>query len=140
MLAERSQLRIEIGIVPIGLQDCRLEIVGHQRFRRPTEMPKRILQTTNEIVGSLPIDGFTVRLARVAQHDSQDMRATATAVVTDNRRTGSKVDLGFFTRGHFDATKGQRQSSLAPRLEGDNQVGQLLGRQRPRELQHAATC
>ena len=74
MFTEALQLRIQVGIVPIGLQHGRFEVVRHERLGNAAEMTERILKTLNEVVGRLSKDRFAVRLARMTQDDAEDVR------------------------------------------------------------------
>ena len=49
--AELSELRIELGVEPIGLDDGRLEVVDDKRVRNATEVLEGILKAADEVIG-----------------------------------------------------------------------------------------
>lgn len=48
----------------------------------------------------------------MTEHDTQHMGAATFAVLINHRGSGSKVDLGFFSRSDFDPAKWQRRLVL----------------------------
>lgn len=70
---ESLNLRIELGIEPVGPGHRRLEIVDDQRLRNAAEVMEGVLQTTDEVLRRLAIHGFAVCLTRMAQHDAKDV-------------------------------------------------------------------
>lgn len=112
MFTERTQLRVQFRVVPVGFQNGRFEVVGHQRLGHPAEMPERILQALNQAVGRLPIDGLAVSPTRMREHDPQHVGSTASAILLKNRYARAKVDLRLLAGLHFDPPKRQRRRLL----------------------------
>ena len=70
-------------------------------------MTKGILDAAEEVVGGLAIDCLAVSLARVGQHDAEDMSFMALAVGCDNWSAGTEVDLGLIPGLTFKAPEGK---------------------------------
>jgi hypothetical protein len=107
VLAEGADLRVELGIEPVGLRHGGLEVIQDQPSRYSTEVTKRIFDAAKEIVGGLAIDGLAVSLARVRQHDAEDMSFAALAVGCDDWSASAKVDLGLVPGLTFKAPEGK---------------------------------
>ena len=106
VLAEGADLGIELGIKPVGLLHGGLQVIQNQSSRCATEVAKGTFNAAKEIVGGLAIDGLAVGLARVRQHDAEDM-GSALAVGCVNRSTGPEVDLSLFPWLTFKAPEGK---------------------------------
>ncbi len=105
MIAKAAELWVQVRVVPVGFDDGRFEIVGHQCLGNTAEMTEGILQAADQFVGRLAIDDFAVAFARMAEEDSQDMGSSALSVLTNDWSPRAKVDLSFFARSNFDAPK-----------------------------------
>ena len=108
MAAEVRELRVELGIEPVGMQNCRLEVVNDERTGHAPEILKRVLNALEEGVGGLREDRLAVCLARVRQHDPEDVRASSAAVRADDRGAGAEVDLRFVSRRALHPPKRRR--------------------------------
>ncbi len=102
---EGAELGVQVGIVPIGPRDGRLEIVDHQRLGNAAEVEEGVLEDANEVVGRLAQDRFAIRLAAVRQDNSQHVRLAPLAVF-NQRRADAKVDLRFGAGAHSMRRKG----------------------------------
>ena len=78
--------------------DGGLQVVDHQRLGHAAEMPEGVLQHADEVLRRLREGGLAVRLARVAEHDAEDMRLAPLAVGADDRRASAEIHLGFLAR------------------------------------------
>jgi hypothetical protein len=58
-------------------------------------------------VGRLPIDHLTVSLARVTEHNTQDMSSTTFSILIDDWRASAKIYLSLLARCNLDSTKWQ---------------------------------
>lgn len=76
-------------------------------MRNAAEVFERILEASDEVVGQLREHHLAVALARMGEHDPQDMRSTSPAITSDDRSTRSEVDLGFKARLDFHSPKRQ---------------------------------
>ena len=97
MLAEGTQLRIELGIEPIGLEHRGLQVVRDQARGDAAEEAKRVLHTANQGLGVLAPDDLAVALARVAEHGAKQMRPAPPALVVFDPGAGAEVDLQLVT-------------------------------------------
>ena len=104
MLGEAGQLGVEARIEPVGLKDCRLEVVEIEGPGDTAEGTPCVLQTTDELLGILPEEGLAVGLSGEAQNHPKDPGTAAHAADRiDHPGTGTEVDLGFLTRLDLDA-------------------------------------
>jgi hypothetical protein len=78
-------------------------------LRHAAEVPEGVLQATQELISRLARDSLAVALARVAEHDAEDVRAPPTAVGQDQGRARAEVNLGLFSGGAFESAEGQFQ-------------------------------
>ena len=76
MPAEFHDLRIQLGVVPVGLRDHRLGVVEHHDFGNSTQGPERVLQRTDERLRRQSPDGLGVAFPGKAQHQAKDMGLT----------------------------------------------------------------
>src|SRR5258708_6332047 len=107
VLSERTHLGVEVGVEPISLGDGGAEVVQHQALRHAAEVPEGVLQAADEVVGRLPRDGFAVALARVTQHNAEDVGAAALAVRQQDGRAAAEIDLGLFAGAAFQPAERQ---------------------------------
>ena len=107
VLAEGADLGVELGIEPVGLLHGGLEVIQDQPSRCSAEVAKGVFDAAKEIVGGLAIDGLAVGLARVRQHDAEDMGSAALAVGCDDWSAGAEVDLGLVPGLTFEAPEGK---------------------------------
>ena len=103
---ELAQLRVELGVVPVGGEHTGLEVVDDHRLRDAAEVPQRVLHTTQERLRVLVPDDLAVALARVAEHRAKEMGPTAFAVGLDPRAL-AEVDLELLARRALHAAEGQ---------------------------------
>ena len=122
VLTKTAQFGIQFGVVPVGFDDRRFEVVGYDRLGNATKVTKGIFNAMNKIVGRLLIDRLPVPLARMAQDDTQDMRPPSLTVLADDRSACAEVDLSLLARGHLDATKRQRRALIQLRDEASHAV------------------
>ncbi len=106
VVGKGAELGIKVGIKPVGRFDGRLEVVEDQGPRHAAEADEGVLQTGQERVGGLPINGLAVALARVAEDDAEDVRPPS-ARGRGERYPAAEVDLGFFSRGALHTAEGQ---------------------------------
>lgn len=90
--AEVAQLRVELGVKPVGEEDCCLQIVDDQRDGDATEGAERVFQTANHGLGILPPDDLAVALARVTEQGANQVAPPSLAFGHDPG-AGAKVDL-----------------------------------------------
>jgi hypothetical protein len=102
-------LRIELRIVPVGLQHPGLQIVDHDAPHRPAEKTQRIFQATDERLRVLPPDHFAVGFAGVTEHRPKQMRPAPLAVFLHPRAL-AEVHLQFVGRPALHPSK--RDSGL----------------------------
>jgi hypothetical protein len=107
MLGKGAQLRIQLGIEPVGLLDRGFEVVQDQSLGHAPEVDEGILQAAQEVIGRLTIDRFAVTLARVRQDDAEDVCPPAPAIGNGDGDAAAEVDLGFLTRSAFQAAEGK---------------------------------
>ena len=81
-------------------------VADDQRLGHAAEVPKGILDTTDELLGALPEHHLAVGFARMAQHDAKDMRTPTFAVRCHDRGTGAEVDLSLFARSALHSSEG----------------------------------
>ena len=112
MLRERTQLGVQLRVIPVGLLDAGLEIVQHQAARQAAEVIEGVFQTTQERVGRLPPHRLAVAPARVAQHDAKDMRSPTPAVRSHDRSAAAEIDLHLVAGRTLHAAKGQRPTAI----------------------------
>ena len=96
--AELRQLRIDLRIIPIGLEHRRLEVVQVEQQRGAAEMAKRILQAAQESLGILPQYRLAVALARIAQHHPQHPTPARLAALFLDRRSQAEIHLHLLAR------------------------------------------
>ena len=115
MLGERPHLGVELGIEPVGLLHRRAEIINDQAPRRSAKLAKGILEAAEKVIGGLAVDNLAVGLARVGQHDAEEMGLAALAVVTNDPGACAEVDLSLLTGAAFQAAEWQfgRRRQLA---------------------------
>ena len=115
MLAEGPHFGIELGIEPVGLLHRRAKIIKDQPPGRSAKLAEGILEAAEKLVGGLAVDDLAVGLARVGQHDAEEMGLAALAVATNDPGTCAEVDLSLLTRPAFEAAKWQfaRRRQLA---------------------------
>ena len=101
--AKAHQLGVEFRIAPVGLLHRGAQVVEIQNLGDAPEGAKRILQTTDEVLGGLVKDRFAVSLARVAQDHAQDPGPTAPAIGIDHRGPGAKINCDLLARLDLDA-------------------------------------
>ena len=82
-------------------------IIRHQGLGHAAEVPESVFQTTNQLVGGLPINRFAICFARVAQDDAKDVRTPSFAVGAGDGDAAAKINLGFFAGSTFHAAEGQ---------------------------------
>ena len=107
ILAEGANLGVELGIEPVGLLHGGLEVVQDQPSRRSAEVAEGVLDAAEEFVGGLAVDGLAVGLARVRQHDPEEMGSPALALGCDDRGSRAEVDLGLVTRLALEPPEGK---------------------------------
>ena len=107
MLAEGADLGVELGIEPVGLLHGGLEVVQDQPSRHSAEVAEGVLDAAEEFVGGLAVDGLAVGLARVGQHDPEEMGSAPLAVGCDDRGSRAEVDLGLVTRLALEPPEGK---------------------------------
>jgi hypothetical protein len=90
---ELDELWVEFGIVPVGLESGRLEVVEVEGPRDPADGAEGILQGPEEGFGVLVKDRLAVGLAGEAQDDAEDPGATLASIVAGDRCTEAKVEL-----------------------------------------------
>ena len=81
-------------------------------------MAKGTFDAAQEFVGGLAIDGFAVGLARVRQHDAEDMGSAAFTVGCDDHGAGAEFDLSLVAGLTLDAAEGE----LLCRLDAANKA------------------
>ena len=125
MLGEAGQLGVEARIEPVGLKDCRLEVVEIEGPRNTAEGTPCVLQTTDELLGILPEEGLAVGLSGEAQNHPKDPGTAAHAADRiDHPGTGAEVDLGFLTQLDLDAPDAVwDRAAQAPHEAFDRLVG-----------------
>ena len=89
-----------------------LRLSRTNRLRCSAEVAKSVLDAAEEIVGGLAIDSLAVSLARVRQHDAEDMGSAALAVGCDDRGAGAEVDLGLVAGLTLEAPEGKLEHRL----------------------------
>ena len=109
---------IELGIKPVRLLHGGLQVIQNQSSRCATEVAKGTFNAAKEFIGGLAIDGLGVGLARVRQHDAEDMGSEALVVGCINRSTGTEVDLGLLPWLTLKAPEGK----FLYRLEAANKA------------------
>jgi hypothetical protein len=85
-------------------------------------LAKGILEAAEKVVCGLAVDDLAVGLARVGQHDAEEMGLAALAVGTNDPGTFAEVDLGLFTRPAFEAAKGELACRRQPADEAPDAV------------------
>jgi len=60
MAGERLQLRMHLGVIPVGALHGRLKVVDHQPLRYAAEVGEGVLQTGDERFGPLSLSLFPV--------------------------------------------------------------------------------
>ena len=101
MTAKLRQLRIDLRIEPIRLQDRRFEVVQVHQQRRPAKAAHGILQTTQKRLRVLPQHRLAIGLARVAQHHAKHPTAPRLAGSNFNRRAQAEIHLHLLSRLTF---------------------------------------
>ena len=84
VLGEGADLGIELGIEPVGLLHGRLEVIQDQPPRCSAKVTEGVLDAAEKVVDCLAIGCLAVSLARVGQHDAEDMSSMALAIGCDN--------------------------------------------------------
>ena len=102
MPAKAHQLGVEFRVAPVGLLHRGAQVVEVQNLGDAPEGEKRILQTTDEVLGRLVKDRFAVSLARVTQDYPQDPGPTVSAIGIDHRRPSAEINLRFLPRLDLD--------------------------------------
>ena len=105
VLAEGADLGIELGIKPVGLLYGRLKVIEDKPPWYSAEVTEGIFNAAKELVGGLAIDSLAVGLARVRQHDAEDMSSMALAVGCDDWSAGTEVNLSLIAGLTFEPTK-----------------------------------
>ena len=101
VFGEGLNLRVQIGVKPIGLEDSRFEVVDNEGLGNAAKLPEGILDAREERFGRLPVDHLALRLPRVTQNDAEEMRTFAFAVWLSDGRPGAEVDLGLLAGSAF---------------------------------------
>jgi hypothetical protein len=107
VLGEGANFGIDLGIKPVGLLYGRFEVVQDKPPRYSTEVTKGVFDAPKKVVGCLAIDGLAIGLARVRQHDAEDVSSAALAVGRDDWSTGTEVDLCLVSRLTFKMPEGK---------------------------------
>lgn len=105
--AELGHLRVELGLIPVRPGDDGPQVVHDQRARHPAEVAERIFQTPDELLGRLPPHHFAVSLARMREHDPEQMGPSPPGM-PDHPRALPEVHLRLRARLHLHAHEGHR--------------------------------
>src|SRR5438132_2249435 len=90
--AELRHLRVNLRIKPVRPADRGLEIIDDQSCRDTTEIEEAVFHGANKALGGLAPGHFRITLARMAQHQTKDMRTAALAVLND-KSSLAQIDL-----------------------------------------------
>ena len=103
-------------------------IIDHYGPRRAAEVPEGVLQHAEELFGGLAKAGFAVALARVREHDSQDVRLAPLTVGHEDACAGPEIDLSLLARLTLHPPKRQRTRTSLPLQQPPHAVvADLLG-------------
>ena len=107
VLAENPELGVEFRIEPIRLEHRRLEVVHDQGGGHAEERPEGVLQATDERLGVLAPDDLAVGLARVAEHNAEQVRPPSPAALL--RDPGSLAEVHLHLRSRLALHPPERQ-------------------------------
>ena len=110
--AELLDLRIEIRVIPIRLDNGGFEVVDDERFGHAAEVTESILDAADELFGGLPRHHLAVGFAGAAQDDAKQVRAYSSAIRPHDGRTLAKIYLGFLTWSAFHPPERQRRAAI----------------------------
>jgi len=94
--SEGQQLRIDFRVMPVSLQNRRLEVVRTQACGNPAEVAKRVLQPPYEALRILAKHRLAVDLARKRQGNAKQLSSLGPTVLALDEHHRSVVDLGLF--------------------------------------------
>ena len=101
--AKIRQFRVHRRVIPVRLDDRRLEVVEIEQARHSAEMAHGVFDHPQERLGVLAQYHLAVTLARVAQNRPKQPRAAGFAVRPGERRTEPEIHLQLLARLAFDA-------------------------------------
>ena len=109
MRGKLTQLGIELGIGPVELPDRRLQVIQVDGQADPADVPKRVLQASQERLGILTQHLLGVAFARAAQDHTENPRLGLLAVGAHQHRARAKIHLRFLARLHLQSAVGVPQ-------------------------------
>ena len=117
MAGKCQEFGMDLRIIPVGMDNRRLEIIDDDRLRHTAEIPKGILQASDEGLGVLMPDDFTVSLAGEAQNYPKDVRTPLFPVGKHYRSTFTEIDLNLFARPALHPAKRHRTAAFKTAYE-----------------------
>ncbi len=97
MAAEVGQLRVDLRIEPVRLQDRCFQVVEIEQKRHAPKVADRIFKAAQERFRVLPHDRFAVALARATQDHAENPTPTCLAFPVLNHRSQPEVHLHLLT-------------------------------------------
>jgi len=105
VLRQLLELGVEPGVIKVGIDHPRLEVVDHDGGGNAPEGSEGVFEVPDEVLGRLPRCGLGVALAGVAQDSAKQMRAAPLALHEDPSSL-PEVDLELVSRGALHASEG----------------------------------